>query len=664
MLNYRKEWFFLSLLIFTAVLALAVNQFTDTVYDLNIYEYIKYSQDLSDEERAFLKEKKTLYYTSDNNAPPFSFQDKYTGTYKGFVLDYVSALSIELNTEIEFVPKVWEEAIQSVIAGESDMTELYSSEDREKYLSFTESIYKLRAIIMTRNDQKEILSAMDLSGHKVAIESGDYANEYVKDNIPDAEIVNTVDYLESVTKLLNNEVDAIIGDEPILIYFTGNLSIEEKVNIISNPLYELDICIGVNKSSHELVNILNKCILDLKKNDFAPKIQQKWFGLSTPVHTDRLNAQIMLLLIVILILLAVIASWVSIWTYVLKRQVIKQTEELTESRNDLQMTFDALSSFTIVIEEDGSVENLNKAFSDWLQKDKYDIIGHNYKDIPLLNNINLDKIGTAGETTYKGRHYNYYISSLEYRENRILVSIEDNTNETINRQQLLQHNKMIAIGQLAAGFAHEIRNPLGIIRNYCYVLKNKLINQDQLIEKSISSIESSVLRASKMVENLLNFSRSNNSEFKCIFLKDTIKEIVSLEKKSIMDKEINLSVNCDDNIELCTNIESLTHVILNLLSNAVDAVSQGGSITIDCYMDNENLYIDFKDTGEGIEAHNLDHIFNPFFTTKKAGKGTGLGLFIVYNELQKISGEITVQSNIGKGTEFKIKIKLKDDKND
>ncbi len=81
-------------------------------------------------------------------------------------------------------------------------------------------------------------------------------------------------------------------------------------------------------------------------------------------------------------------------------------------------------------------------------------------------------------------------------------------------------------------------------------------------------------------------------------------------------------------------------------------------------MDNENLYIDFKDTGEGIEAHNLDHIFNPFFTTKKAGKGTGLGLFIVYNELQKISGEITVQSNIGKGTEFKIKIKLKDDKND
>lgn len=76
---------------------------------------------------------------------------------------------------------------------------------------------------------------------------------------------------------------------------------------------------------------------------------------------------------------------------------------------------------------------------------------------------------------------------MEYEKNRILVSIEDNTNEIISRKQMLQHNKMIAVGQLAAGFAHEIRNPLGIIRNYCYVLKSKLTNQDQLIDKSISS---------------------------------------------------------------------------------------------------------------------------------------------------------------------------------
>lgn len=310
-----KKWAVLLLLIFIAVLVLAVNQFTNTIYDLNLYEYFKYSQDLSEDEINYLKGKNTLYYTSDNNAPPFSFQDKYSGLYKGFILDYVTALSIELNTEIEFVPRVWEDAIQSVISGDADMIELYPSEDRKMNMEFTESIYELRAIIMTRNNQQEIRHVMDLKGLKVAIEAGDYANEYIKNIIPDIEIINTIDYLEAVNKLLSNEVDAIIGDEPILIYFTNNLSIEEQVNILEEPLYEMDICIGVNKDELMLVNIANKAILDLKRNDFAPKIQQKWFGLSAPIHKDKINAQIMFLLIIIITLIAVIAAGISIWTY-------------------------------------------------------------------------------------------------------------------------------------------------------------------------------------------------------------------------------------------------------------------------------------------------------------------------------------------------------------
>lgn len=662
MLSNKKEWVYILLLIFIAVLALAVNQFTHTVYDLNLYEYIKYSQPLTKEEITYLKEKEVLTYASDNNAPPFSFQDKYTGLYKGFVLDYASALSIELNTEIKFVPKIWDDAIQSVIIGESDMLELYPSDDRKKFLSFTESIYKLRAIIMTRSNQNAITEASDLKGLKVAIEAGDYANEYIIDNIPGVEIINTVDYLESVNKLLSGEVDAIIGDEPILIYFMGYLSIEDKVSI-GEPLYELNICIGVTKTEPELVNILNKGILDLKKNDFAPKIQQKWFGLSAPVHKDKLNAKIMFLMIVILIMLSLIAAGISVWTYILKMQVVKRTRELTESRNDLQMTFDAISDFLIVINENGFIENVNKSFSDYLQKCKEDIIGSGYKEFPILNNISLDETEISNKIVFNGNHYNYHTTPFIYGKNRILISIEDNTNEIISKTQMLQQNKMIAVGQLAAGLAHEIRNPLGIIRNYCYVLKSKLLNKDQLTEKAIASIESSVLRASKMVDNLLNFSRSSE-DYKCLPLRETINDIIALEKKSIDDKEIKLIVNCDENIKFCTKTESLTHIILNLLSNAVDAVHNGGSITIDCYIEGKYLYLNFKDNGTGIEEHNLEYLFNPFYTTKKAGKGTGLGLFIVYNELQKIHGKITVESKIGEGTIFKLKFKLKEDTND
>lgn len=659
----KKEWIYLLLLILVTVLALAVNQFTYTIYNLNLYEYIKYSQDFTEEELSYLKGKKILSYASDNNAPPFSFQDKYTGIYKGFVLDYASALSIELNTEIEFVPKVWDEAIQSVVSGEADMIELFPSEDRKNFLLFTDSIYKLRAIIMTRSNEQAITKASDLSGHKVAVEAGDFANEYIFNNIPNVEIINTVDYLESVNKLLSGDVDAIIGDEPILIYFMGNLSIEDKVSILPKPIYEHDICIGVTKTEDILVNILNKGILDLKKSDFAPKIQQKWFGLSAPVHQDRLNAQIMFLMIVVLMFLAIAAASISIWSYILKMRVVMRTKELTESRNDLQMTFDAISDFLIVINHNGFIENVNQSFSDFLKKDKMDIIGSNCNEVILLKNISFHNNETNNEIALSGRHYNYYISPFASGENRILISIEDNTNEIISRTQMLQQNKMIAVGQLAAGLAHEIRNPLGIIRNYSYVLKTKLINQDQVAEKAIVSIESSVLRASKMVENLLNFSRISNDN-NCLLLKDTINDIVALEKKAIEDKKIELIINCDESIEFCTKTESLTHVILNLLSNAVDAVPIGGRIIIECYVEDNYLYVNFYDNGVGIEEHNLEYIFNPFYTTKKAGKGTGLGLYIVYNELQKINGEIIVESTIGKGTIFKLKFKLKEDTND
>ena len=660
----NKKWIIISMCFLAGIFVLIINQFIKITYDLSLYEYIKYSQDLSQKEIAYLKEKKALRYTLEKNAPPFSFKDTHTGLYKGFVVDYASALSIELNIDIELIPMNWKEAIENVASGEADITELHDSYERRRLLDFTQSLYTFKVIIITRKDQQDIKTAEDLTGHRVAIEAADYSNEFINNNIAGVEIINTVDYLEAIHKLLKGEVDAVTGDEPIMLHFTKNLGVEEELNILNEPLCEIDICLGVKKNSTELVNVLNKGILNLKKSNFATKIQQKWYGLSALTDRDRISIQIMFFLIVFLILMAAIATLASIWNYILKRQVNMRTEELDESRNDLQKIFDTISNYLIIINDKGCIENLNKSYLDWLQKEKDDIIGRSYKDLPLLDSINIDNTGTDNEVVYKGRYYNYYINSFEYEKHRILLSIQDNTNEIISSKQMIHQNKMIAIGQLASGLAHEIRNPLGIIRNYCYILKNKLSNQDELIKESISSIESSVSRAGKIVESQLNFSRTNDYAYKLVVLRDVIEDIVLLEKKSITDKEIIFHLDCDPEVKVYTKIESFTHIILNLLSNAVDAVEQGGSITIKCYKDNDNLYIDLSDNGGGIKQQDLEYIFNPFFTTKKAGKGNGLGLYIVYNELQKINGNINVESCVGKGTKFSLKFKLGDNKDD
>lgn len=117
-----------------------------------------------------------------------------------------------------------------------------------------------------------------------------------------------------------------------------------------------------------------------------------------------------------------------------------------------------------------------------------------------------------------------------------------------------------------------------------------------------------------------------------------------------------------ENILIYTNEESLKHIFINLITNAVDSMPNGGTIKITCVDKGPIIQIDVADSGVGIEKHNLDNIFNPFFTTKNPGKGTGLGLFIVYNEVQKLGGNIGItRSEINIGTTFRIEIPTKGD---
>lgn len=128
-------------------------------------------------------------------------------------------------------------------------------------------------------------------------------------------------------------------------------------------------------------------------------------------------------------------------------------------------------------------------------------------------------------------------------------------------------------------------------------------------------------------------------------------------------KEMNIeaTLSCE-NIFINTNEESLKHIFINLITNAVDSMPNGGIIEVTCINKDPVIQIDITDMGIGIEKHNLDNIFNPFFTTKNPGKGTGLGLFIVYNEVEKLGGSIKItRSEINKGTTFRIEIPIKGD---
>ena len=293
-----------------------------------------------------------------------------------------------------------------------------------------------------------------------------------------------------------------------------------------------------------------------------------------------------------------------------------------------------------------------------------------------------------------GEQFNNMMAILESKSKELEKAYEE---LKASQSQLLQHEKMASIGQLAAGVAHEINNPVGFVTSNLGTLNkyvkrlgeysktiadqidgpdNKVTEEnltalrkklkiDFVLEDSIDLITESlegVDRVKKIVLNLKNFSRVDQSQFieadinQC--LEDTLNIVWNeLKYKTTLRKEY-------DELPLTKCYpQQLNQVFMNLLVNAAQAIEKQGIITIRTWSADNNIYVSITDTGYGIPKENLNRLFEPFFTTKEVGKGTGLGLSIAYDIItKKHNGDITVESEISKGTTFTVKIPVIEEK--
>ena len=175
---------------------------------------------------------------------------------------------------------------------------------------------------------------------------------------------------------------------------------------------------------------------------------------------------------------------------------------------------------------------------------------------------------------------------------------------------------------------------------------------------SIRYIDDSAKRAGSIVDNVMNFWRMSDSGVSSINLKSFINSLIMLNYDEINKRGIIIDLDCDDDLVIQSSQESLKHILMNLIQNAIEAVEEKtGIIIIRAYEDEDNIIIECEDNGCGIAKENLEYLFNPFFTTKPPGEGTGLGLYVVYSEIKYLSGDIDVNSILGKGTNFSIKLK-------
>lgn len=243
------------------------------------------------------------------------------------------------------------------------------------------------------------------------------------------------------------------------------------------------------------------------------------------------------------------------------------------------------------------------------------------------------------------------------------IKKQDKEAEALNRQ-LMQTSKLASIGELAAGVAHEINNPLAVILTENQVIRDlseeeQNVNQkfkDELAQ-SLAQVDTQVQRCSHITQSLLRFSRRMSFGSQYVDLNLAVKDVVGLLDKRANSHGVQIYVDFQENLPMiCALRFELEQVFLNLISNALDAHDGKpyGSIHISTRFDtvNNGLVATVADTGSGIAEGDLERIFDPFFTTKPVGKGTGLGLSISYSIIRHMGGDISVRSQPGRGTEF------------
>ena len=277
------------------------------------------------------------------------------------------------------------------------------------------------------------------------------------------------------------------------------------------------------------------------------------------------------------------------------------------------------------------------------------------RSTPGIHNLYKFRLQTpSGET----RIANIAIAPLVTRDYSVigrLMLVDDITERMELESQLSQAEKLSSIGLLAAGVAHEVNTPLAVISSYSQML-SKQLNGDKKNSEVLDKIIKQTFRASEIVNNLLNFSRTSGTEFGEVDVNKVIRDTLNLLEHQFKVARVKVQ---DDTVKepapIYGNAGKLQQVFLNLFLNAKDAMPQGGTLTVLTRMD-RGVQVCVSDTGAGIAQEHIDRIYDPFFTTKTAPKdgrkGTGLGLSVTYGIIQEHAGKIRVDSKLGAGTKF------------
>ncbi|HEY6871890.1 MAG TPA: ATP-binding protein [Geobacteraceae bacterium] len=382
-------------------------------------------------------------------------------------------------------------------------------------------------------------------------------------------------------------------------------------------------------------------------------------------------------------------------------------------KREWERTFDCVGDILILADNEGNIKRCNRALKEFVDKPYQEIMGRNWRELLAAHGLIPPDAGAEGEEIFHeatGRWHVFasypFLEEDGYSAGGTVVAMHDTTElkktaEALGlayrelqqtQAQMLQKEKMASVGQLAAGVAHEINNPIGFISSNLSTLGKYMERLSEFIEAQAGALASlgaaqaeeelrehrrklkidyilgdvnaliaeslnGTERVRKIVQDMKSFSRADEGECREADINECLESTLNIVWNELKYKA-TLHRDFAEIPPVRCYPQQLEQVFMNLLVNAAQAIEKQGEVTISTRREGGAICVSVSDTGCGIPAERLDRIFEPFFTTKAVGEGTGLGLSICSDIVKKHNGEITVQSEEGKGTTFTVRIPL------
>lgn len=673
---------------------------------------------ITEQEQAWLDRKHTVRVRIADS-PPYQIA---TPEPQGISVDYLKLIGKRFGINFVFVINKsinWEKAVKD-LTGDHQWLDLVvaikRTPEREKVIAFTDDYLSSPWVIVNRTDSNFVSRIHDLYGKKVAVEKGFLVKDLIEKEYPQIAIIPFTTSLEALQSVASGGSDAYIANLAIASYLIRDKGLTNLKIAAPTPFGSHDQAMGVRKDWPELAGIISKALVAMSDAE-EREIRNRWLSIRYEYGINMVTVLSWIAGLTAVFLLLI--GMVMFWNRRLKQEIdlrIKAEGELIQSANEWQSTFDSINDSVALIDAEQRVIRCNKSTKVFLRREYSGILGHfcwqlfHDADAPISDcPISRSRLSLHSETTtirHQDRWLEVTVDPI-LSDKRVMtgwvhvvrdVTERKHAEESLREMQvhMLQNDKLATIGQLAAGVAHEINNPMGFVGSNMATLAKYIDKYNSYIaavEKELCSVSSGGLpeqiqeirnklkldyiirdisglvdennegidRVRRIVQDLRTFSRADSSNVDLADLNSCIDSTVNIIINEIK-YAAELKRDYGDLPKVPCNSQQINQVFMNLVMNAAHAIQnkgeEVGEIVIRTWADKDYAFVSVSDTGCGIEPDNWRKIFDAFYTTKEIGKGTGLGLSISSGIIRKHGGEITLSSEVGIGSTFTVRLPL------